>query len=891
MWTRPSSTMWAVTGVAIINLLVARDAVAATPRKPKPPRCAGGYFVVDGDPLIPGAVGPDALVVGLGGASTLSGCPGRKALTFRAKGKSGDDLIVKWPDCGAGRKALLQARISADCATVAGTFKAKGAKRRKFSGSDGIPTALRKPWDQPELPPGAKLVTPGDFLTASRAPGFRVLTPQTDAEDEAAAAAEDEANRATLAAFAAANPTRADFVSTGVDPSDPDLSQSADGNYLLTIVDDDGNPTEVVTQGPRTERAVRAETIRRFPTKENQLAIYASRYRYFQSIGLPASSPEELAQRPVEEIATTNTSIAAFVGLYETFSPLPGETVSESYPARCTLEIGAGDGTDGAGYCRHASDGLWNTATWPLKYYDTCVKKQAKRGTCVAFAITAGREMRLALKYDRWVNLSEQYLYGMAKLILQPANYGDGLQPTLLRQLFDTGYRQPFEETWDYNPSRSRTKDNEEQKYTQSCTGYTSDQAAYCSDTAHQSQILCMQAGASRTCAGQLAPPNGITVRSIEQPAELWNAADPIQSLANLIWTLRIEQVPVLLSIAVVKPFRTPDANGYVRRVVDAPLCKTVGPDDPAYDPALDNCIRTADCLCATGGHAILAVGYIPESLLPETAPKGSGGYLIIKNSWGCSGDGGYYYLPAGFVRSIVRSARPIGDVETSAPLPDQPTEPGMIFQYQPAPPSIRIVQPLASDSFVEGQGVPLSIVGADYQYERWALLGTTRWTSSRDGLISEGENTTGMLTAGTHTITASYTGKLRTTVTDSTTLVVGPRPPNIPPTARFSSFVELAGRDCPVACGGSSCVVGFGDGIDPEDGVLRSDASVRWYTQIGTGPRALKSTGASTGNQGKFLFCGRLCDYTWHFILQVEDSLGQKAEARRDLETPGCVN
>ena len=611
--------------IAVVLTVWAVGATAATRGKPKPPRCAGGYFVVDGDSLVPGAAAPDALVVGLGGASTLSGCPARKAQTFRAKGKRGDELIVKWSDCGGGRKARLQARIAADCATVTGTFKAKGAKRRTFSGSDGIPDALRVPWDQAELPHGAVLVTPDDFLTASRAPGFRVLSPRTDAEDEAAAVTEDDANRATLAAFAAAHPTRADFVSTGVDPTDPDLRQSGDGNYLLTVADADGNPTDVVTQGPRDERAVRAETIRRFPTKENQLAIYAPRYAFFKAnTDSSFPSPAQLADSSAAEIAEWNFEAASALHIAEDKSPLPGEEVSESYPARCSLEIGAGDGTDGAGYCRHAGGGLWNTATWPLKYYDTCTKNQGNRGTCVAFAITAGRELRLALKYDRWVNLSEQYLYGLAKLILRPATYGDGLPAAvILRQLFDTGYRQPFEETWDYNPSYSRTDDSKAKKYTESCTGYASDQAAFCSDTAYQGQIICMQPGASTTCAAQLAPPNGITVRSIEQPAELWDATDPVASLTNLIWALRIEQVPVLLSIPVLRPFLRPDADGYVRFVGDGKLCGTVGPDDPVYDPNLDNCIRSVDCVCSSGGHAILAVGYIPESCSPRPRPKG----------------------------------------------------------------------------------------------------------------------------------------------------------------------------------------------------------------------------------------------------------------------------
>jgi hypothetical protein len=31
----------------------------------------------------------------------------------------------------------------------------------------------------------------------------------------------------------------------------------------------------------------------------------------------------------------------------------------------------------------------------------------------------------------------------------------------------------------------------------------------------------------------------------------------------------------------------------------------------------------------------------------------GGGGYFIIRNSWGCSGDGGYFYVPADYVSSL----------------------------------------------------------------------------------------------------------------------------------------------------------------------------------------------------------------------------------------------
>jgi len=874
----------------LVVMLLGPGAAHAARRAPKPALCQGGYYVLDGEPLVPGAGVPDGLVIDRGAVATSSGCPGTRASVFRAKqtrkaSARGDELVVTWPRCGTLARVTLRARISADCATVSGTFKAKGRKVRRFTGRDGLPAGLQVPWGASALPPGAVYVSPAEFLDASRRPGFRLISPQQGAEDEAAAAAADAANQATLDAFVAAHPGRADFVSIGVDPNAPDLASAGDGNYRLTIYDRDGNGSDLVTMGPRYQRAVRAETIRTYPTQQNQLAIYAQRYAFAQANLDPAlPSPDAVADRSADELAALNEGVAAQLPAAEAAAPLAGEDVPGAYPARCGLEIGAGDGTDASAVCTHATDGLWNTATWPLKYYATCVKNQAVRGTCVGFAITAGRELRAARKYERFINLSEQHLYAAAKQTFQPATYGDGLNGSgLLGQLSDAGYQQPFEQAWDYNPSNSRSANATSQTYMNSCLGYGGDQAAFCSDTAHQARIVCMQAGANVVCATQSAPAVGTTVRTTEQPVELWDAGDPITGLANVILALAVPQIPVVIGFDVVQSFDSPDGNGFVRfRPGRAKVCAT--------DPPTGACVVKTDCECSRGGHSALAVGYLPESKLPQTAPKGTGGFLIIKNSWGCVGDGGYYYLPATWVRTFVHSARPVGDVEASAPLPDQPFDPSYPFDYRPVPPSIRIVQPAVGELFVAGQGVPLAIDGVDFQYDRYALLGQTRWSSNRQGELTTGVNAIATLIEGTHVITATYTGKTGAVATATTTVVVGPRPADLPPTPYFFDFTIVPGNQCPVPCD-FSCILGFGQGSDPEDGLLTAGANVRWYAQGPITPKQLTSSGASVANQGKFLTCSRLCGGLFRFTLEVEDSKGQRAEARRELSTSSCVN
>jgi hypothetical protein len=59
----------------------------AEAQTPRAARCQGGYFVIEGAPLVPGGTAPDALVVDRGDVSTLSGCPSTRAKVFKRKGR------------------------------------------------------------------------------------------------------------------------------------------------------------------------------------------------------------------------------------------------------------------------------------------------------------------------------------------------------------------------------------------------------------------------------------------------------------------------------------------------------------------------------------------------------------------------------------------------------------------------------------------------------------------------------------------------------------------------------------------------------------------------------------------------------------------------------------
>jgi hypothetical protein len=399
---------------------------------------------------------------------------------------------------------------------------------------------------------------------------------------------------------------------------------------------------------------------------------------------------------------------------------------------------------------------------------------------------------------------------------------------------------------------------------------------------------VCAQVGTVYACARLGAPASGITVRSTTQPAELWDAGDPDKSFGNLYYAF-LAQTPVVLSFDVVTSFDNPDEDGFVE----------YDPATAGYCPTKDDgsCLMRSDCQCSRGSHAALAVGYVKNENLPEHAPKGlGGGWVVLKNSWGCSGDGGYYYLPVNWVKRYVTSARALGDVETSAPLPDQPVD-DWRFDFKPVPPSIRITQPTDTERYVSGQQIPLVIEGADFEYEGYALAGFTHWTSDLQGPIGTGSTTHATLSQGLHQITATYVGKSGATATATTMVFVGPRPSNLPPAAYFENMTTgYAG--CPASCTETSgmCVFGQGHGEDAEDGRLYGDASVRWYAQAPMSERQLSATGGSS--QLKYVACVPRCIVrgdgaggdAYTITLEVQDSAGQRAMTRRQVWLPGCV-
>jgi hypothetical protein len=169
------------------------------------------------------------------------------------------------------------------------------------------------------------------------------------------------------------------------------------------------------------------------------------------------------------------------------------------------------------------------------------------------------------------------------------------------------------------------------------------------------------------------------------------------------------------------------------------------------------------------------------------------------------------------------------------------------------------------------------------------ALNGETRWSSSIQGPIGTGTSTYATLAEGWHELTATYTGKTGAVATATTVVRIGPRPANVPPSALFTEVTLTRTRARSTAPAPAFSPKGYG--TDPEDGLLTSDANVRWFTQWPDGSSHDSGTGASAGNQAKYLGCIAGCGGTYVFTLDVQDSAGQRAVARREVFTKACVN
>jgi Papain family cysteine protease len=135
----------------------------------------------------------------------------------------------------------------------------------------------------------------------------------------------------------------------------------------------------------------------------------------------------------------------------------------------------------------------------------------------------------------------------------------------------------------------------------------------------------------------------------VKSYSSFWNLGASTTLSLNIFKGFLAAKKPVVLGIPVTASFRSPDANGFV-------------------SPKLFQ--------ESSSGHAVLAVGFISSlqarTKIPssEIHSSNGGGWIIIKNSWGCDwGDAGYGYLPYSWVEHYVRDATALDGLTSYTPI------------------------------------------------------------------------------------------------------------------------------------------------------------------------------------------------------------------------------
>ena len=333
------------------------------------------------------------------------------------------------------------------------------------------------------------------------------------------------------------------------------------------------------------------------------------------------STPEALANLDSASLGIALDSLltelanqsASYLNGFQLFSPPSA--------ADCAAEAGYRMGLDGViTRSTYAPKGIMGNVSFALHNDLTCVRDQARRGTCYAFAIAAAIETAVHVENGNKINLSEQHATWKGQTTTGFAHrYTYGVDVAqFLEDIMSSGYQIPKEKMWPYNPSLNRSDDKVGKVYPFSCTDYP----WTCTDYAFQTEE---NVDPTYTYPDPVPNAGAFGVSSVTQLTQ--------DDLGLAIAKKLLEQkVPLVWAFDVTANFKKPDANGYIK-----------------YDSAdLPN----------GHGHAVLMAGWVPNGDLPAGAPAGSGGgYYLLKNSWGDDfGDAGYAYAPYDYVLANGRS-------------------------------------------------------------------------------------------------------------------------------------------------------------------------------------------------------------------------------------------
>jgi Papain family cysteine protease len=588
------------------------------------------------------------------------------------------------------------------------------------------------------VPAEAQAVTPEEFKALSTSEGFKIDTLKLRAERQKAAAAQFKADSDEMKLLGA-NSSAYQKALVEPDATDPTLKILPDGNYELTIEGKAG-PFTVVTDGKAAMYRDMLESKKKYFNAANQLKVYTTSYDELPEdlkAGLPL--PASLSSATLDSILGARADLGKKLAdnpqalsdakplLRNRQSRVAPDAKPVNFPAAPNLEEGAGKGIDHEGSCTTPDpNGLYQNFWWRQKFYATSVKSQGKRGSCVAFALTAALETRVALEQSRWVNMSEQYLWGKIASDWDARDYGDGtILPNRAEDFFEQGFKLPLETVWNYNTSRSRVDHSGDEYYSSSCNGYSE----YCSNASHQLKLICTSPPGVSTVCGYYMPSLSGSQFKESEPDTIYD------------W-YSIGSLPV------------DEMRQYLRKghPMVAGLLVNVGYDNPS-----SGFITTLSDTKNRGRHAVQVVGFISSADIiahPNLPPNiktaaslSGGGYFIVKNSWGyCYGDAGYVYVPVTWAKEYFTQVTVFK------------SNPNAEFKSTPnAAPTVSITAPSNTSSFPYAQVTTYSANVQDTDSPAASL--NVVWTSDLDGQIGTGPSINyGFNSPGLRKITVTVT-------------------------------------------------------------------------------------------------------------------------------------
>ena len=394
---------------------------------------------------------------------------------------------------------------------------------------------------------------------------------------------------------------------------------------------------------------------------------------------------------------------------------LDPDTVATRSSAKRALT--AGNGVDTGGAC--AATGYAKQFWFPLRYFVSPIKSQGERGTCWAFAAVGAVESRERVQNNNPANVSEQFLVNKVKREWFESDFVDGgSSASALNAAVDRNQSLMLEAGWTYNAAAGRPDNafdagvaGTAASYAGACNGYN----GWCSETAHQSQRSCTTVLGVQFCGfnKQVFSGTGVAASRVRQ---IWANGE----------SFNLNQYRALLSSGVSLIASFPVYEG----IMAAPATGIVSD----YRKQMRN---AAGMLVdgAYGGHLVQIVGFISNEALtwPGAAPSavGGGGYFIIRNSWGCAGDGGYFYVPADYVSSLFSNLEVLDfDARRSAAWNADQVTPGGSAGLAINPLGTKLVDLRVQDNLATSFVVSHPVAN----YVRLTV------TSNRDGLLFDGQ-------------------------------------------------------------------------------------------------------------------------------------------------------